>query len=33
MFRRTRRTAVLPLIAAILLGTAGSALAIPNTDS
>ena len=32
MFRPDRRTAVLPLTAAILLGTAGSALAIPNTD-
>ena len=32
MVRPTRRTAVLPLTAAILFGTAGSALAIPNTD-
>src|SRR3954468_9860763 len=32
MLRPTRRTAVLPLTAAILLGTAGSALAIPTTD-
>jgi PKD domain/K319L-like, PKD domain len=32
MFRPTRRAAVLPLTAAILLGSAGSALAIPNTD-
>ncbi len=32
MSRLTRRTAVLPLTAAMLLGTAGSALAIPNTD-
>jgi hypothetical protein len=32
MLRPTRRAAVLPLTAAILLGTAGSALAIRNTD-
>ena len=32
MVRPTRRTAVLPLTAAILFGTAGSALAIPDTD-
>jgi hypothetical protein len=32
VFRPTRRTAVLPLTAAILLGSAGSALAIPIQD-
>jgi hypothetical protein len=32
MFSLTRRTAVLPLTAAILHGSAGSAFAIPNTD-